>query len=463
MDALQQWIETAALQLRCRKAVPGVKSELESHLYEQYHAFLEQGCTAAEAQCKTVESMGDPVLAGGALDRVHRPHPAWGPFCAAALLLFASGLLRWWQSIPLSADGTLLFRESSWQTLFAAECSVLVLALIHFCMDLSLLTRWAWQLYIGLLAFSGYGLLFGNVLINGRRFFPLPVLGLYGALDFALLFAPVYAAVVYRQRTRGWQGFCTCCIAIVPALVLCLYTPQLAAALLLAAMGLVLGVFCCRGDWFCIGKRRGMCALLLAVLGMLACPLLVLVCSYGPALLDPLGRSLWAGDAGADFWPNALRRMWEGMHWFSPGNGTLLLSEQTGLCMEDFVEHGAATLFADFLPTLLGWRFGAFWAFAAIAAVAGAVLWLWHTAARIRSGAGRLCAVSVCTALSGSGILYLCGCFGWPLTAGILPFFGSSVDLFIQAVVIGLLLSAFRLNDVLHEPTAAPRRAPDAA
>lgn len=183
MEKIQQWIETAAAQLRCRKAVPGVKSELESHLYEQYNAFLEQGCTAGEAQRKTVESMGDPVLAGGALDRIHRPRPAWGPFCAAAALLMMGGILRWWQSIPLAADGTLLWQESAWQTLFVTEISVLVLALVHFCMDVSLLARWVWQFYFGLLACSGCGILLGNAVINGRRYWALPFFGLYGAFD----------------------------------------------------------------------------------------------------------------------------------------------------------------------------------------------------------------------------------------------------------------------------------------
>ena len=468
MEQIQQWIEIAAAQLRCRKAVPGVQCELESHLYEQYNAFLEQGCTAAEAQRKTVESMGDPVLAGGALDRIHRPRPAWGPFCAAAALLLMGGILRWWQGIPLAADGTLLWHEGSWQTLFVTEISILVLALVHFCMDVSLLSRWAWQIYLGLLVFAGYPLLFGNVVINGRRYWALPFLGLFGGFEFALLFAPVYAAVVYRQRGRGWQGFCICCIALVPGLMLCLHVPQLAAVLLLAVTGLVIGVLCCQSDWFCVGKRRGLCALFFAVLGMLAVPLLALLRCFGAELPGMLARMFSAfriGDlSGADYWQNGLQRMWDGMHWFAPGDPALLLSEQTGLFrVEEFVEQGAAVLGADSLPALLGWRLGAFWAFAVVAAITGGMLWLWRTAHRIRSGIGRLCAVSVCTMLSGGGILYLCGSFGWYSLASILPFFGSSVNMIVQAAVIGLLLSAFRLDTVLHEPSAAPRRAPDAA
>ena len=86
----KEWLQTVTAQLRCRRAVPGVERELENHLSEQYNAFVAQGCAPEEAERRTVESMGDPVLAGGALDRVHRPRPAWGPFFMVAALLLAA-------------------------------------------------------------------------------------------------------------------------------------------------------------------------------------------------------------------------------------------------------------------------------------------------------------------------------------------------------------------------------------
>ena len=62
----KEWLQTVTAQLRCRRAVPGVERELENHLSEQYNAFVAQGCAPEEAEHRTVESMGDPVLAGGA-------------------------------------------------------------------------------------------------------------------------------------------------------------------------------------------------------------------------------------------------------------------------------------------------------------------------------------------------------------------------------------------------------------
>ena len=39
----KEWLKAATAQLRCRRAVPGVGRELESHLSEQYNAFVAEG------------------------------------------------------------------------------------------------------------------------------------------------------------------------------------------------------------------------------------------------------------------------------------------------------------------------------------------------------------------------------------------------------------------------------------
>lgn len=460
---MRQWLETATAQLRYRRAAPGVARELESHLNEQYHAYLAQGCAPDEAEEKTVASMGDPVLAGGALDLAHRPRPAWGPFLAAALLLLASGILHWWESAALAADGTRFWPDGAHDILFVTVLSILALAFAQFCFDVSLLARWAWQVYGLLLALSAGGFLLWPTILNGRRYASLPGLGLYGAFDFALLFVPVWAAVVYRQRGRGWRGLFVSALALVPGVLLCLCAPQLSAAASLTAAGLVLAAVCCRADWFGVGRRRCGLALLASGAALVLLALLVtaprlgqFLARYSAALANPL-------ESG--YWPNGLRRMWDGMRWFAPGDETLLLSEAAGLVrVEEFVRQGASALRADFLLPYLGWRYGAFWALLPTAAVGGALVWLWVTALRIRGGAGRLCAVSVCALLSASGLFYLCVCFGLlPTSELLLPFWGSGVDRVIQATVIGLLLSAFRLDHVLREPSAAPRPAPDAA
>lgn len=460
----KEWLQTVTAQLRCRRAVPGVERELENHLSEQYNAFVAQGCAPEEAERRTVESMGDPVLAGGALDRVHRPRPAWGPFFMVAALLLAGALLRFFWSVPVSAQGVYLWREGAYQSLAAALAGIAVLAAVYFCMDVSLLARWTKALYIGLAAVSAYGFLAGYTLMNGRRLWTVWGVS-YDATHFSMIFIPIYAAVVYRQRGRGWAGLLVSGFAIVPGLWLCIMVPHLAAACVLGLAGLAVCLVCCAGDWYGLGGKKSFAVVLGVTAGSLVVTfLLVLLLMLG--LAGSLQRHLEvllapdANAAGAGYWMNALRRMWDGMRWLGPGDGSLPLGEKAALgTVGEFAGKAVRELRADYLLAYAGWRYGIACAAALAAAVAGALAWLWRTAMRTRSSIGRLCAVGCCALLTMHGVLNLLSCLGWSSARGMLPFLDGGWTGVMQAGLAGLLLSAFRLDDVLREPqgTCAPK------
>ena len=375
----KEWLQTVTAQLRCRRAVPGVERELENHLSEQYNAFVAQGCAPEEAERRTVESMGDPVLAGGALDRVHRPRPAWGPFFMVAALLLAGALLRFFWSVPVSAQGVYLWREGAYQSLAAALAGIAVLAAVYFCMDVSLLARWTKALYIGLAAVSAYGFLAGYTLMNGRRLWTVWGVS-YDATHFSMIFIPIYAAVVYRQRGRGWAGLLVSGFAIVPGLWLCIMVPHLAAACVLGLAGLAVCLVCCAGDWYGLGGKKSFAVVLGVTAGSLVVTFL-LVLLLMPGLAGSLQRHLEvllapdANAAGAGYWMNALRRMWDGMRWLGPGDGSLPLGEKAALgTVGEFAGKAVRELRADYLLAYAGWRYGIACAAALAAAVAGALL-----------------------------------------------------------------------------------------
>lgn len=452
----EQWLRTAVAQLRCRRAVPGVTQELESHLNEQYNAFLRQGCTPEEADERTAQSMGDPVLAGGALDSVHRPRPARGPLVAVTALLFAGALL---QCLFRMEQGVGFWSASNLREWAAAALGAAVLAAVYLGFDISLLARWAGRLYIGLMLISVCGLFWlGGYAVNGRHIWMLPLSVQYGAPQFSMLFIPIYAAVVYWQRGRGWRGLLTSGLALLPGLWLCLATPHFAAAAMLGIAGLAVCLVCCAQDWYGLGRRKSFAV----VLGTAVLAPAVLLA--GLAWADP---GFWQrfltriaqifrpalDDAGSGFWSNAVRRMWDGMQWFGPGDGSLSLSAQSALgTVDEFVQTAARQLCTDFLPAYVGWQYGIACAVVLMGAVAGALIWLWRTGLRIRSGLGRLCAVGCCTLLSAHAILCLLAGLGWSSVSGMLPFLDSGWNNVLHAVLAGVLLSAFRLDDVLHDP-----------
>ena len=94
-ELLADWLDQAVAQLRSRRAAEPVRRELAQNLADQYQALLDQGFSPEEAAARTVREMGDPVLVGGQLDRVHRPRPALAQTLPIALALLAGGLLQW--------------------------------------------------------------------------------------------------------------------------------------------------------------------------------------------------------------------------------------------------------------------------------------------------------------------------------------------------------------------------------
>ena len=193
-----------------------------------------------------------------------------------ASLLLAGALLRFFWSVPVSAQGAYLWREGAYQSLAAALAGIAVLAAVYFCMDVSLLARWTKALYIGLAAVSAYGFLAGYTLMNGRRLWTVWGVS-YDATHFSMIFIPIYAAVVYRQRGRGWAGLLVSGFAIVPGLWLCIMVPHLAAACVLGLAGLAVCLVCCAGDWYGLGGKKSFAVVLGVTAGSLVVTFLLVL------------------------------------------------------------------------------------------------------------------------------------------------------------------------------------------
>ena len=88
---MQEYLSLCTGQMRCKAMRPVVEAELAAHIQDQKEAYLEDGMEEAEAEAMAVQQMGDPVEAGNALDRVHRPQMDWKTV-GLILLLAALGL-----------------------------------------------------------------------------------------------------------------------------------------------------------------------------------------------------------------------------------------------------------------------------------------------------------------------------------------------------------------------------------
>ena len=430
---LEQWLDRAVAQLRCRAAVQPVKAELKAHLEDQYEAFLAEEDSPEQAARKTVESMGDAVLVGGRLDEVHRPRSAWGPFLWVAMLFMLGTALRVFGELRLGPDGS-----GEVVSLLVRGCvPVDVLAVVYFGTDLVARMRHTWLIYGGALA-----LVLGTALctptINGARIYARPLCG------FLVL---GYAAILYRQRGKRLAGLLLSGMAIVPLLLAALYLPALSQAICILLTGLVLCLYCGWRDWFGWGRGRSMGLTAAVAVGLPA-----IGCLSNPHLVERmLERSNPFSDPAGGGWLDLLRlTIWQGKSPLQP-----LTSEWADRVPENLFQG----LTEESLFRLLGSDDPLTWSAHALGRPAALVLLgalivclvlLWRSVLRVRSAAGRMLALAAVAFLTAQLLLE-------PLNLSV-PFLSGGVwSGSVQAVLAGVILSAFRLDPAKggQEPAAA--------
>lgn len=89
---IDEYLNTVARQIRVKRIREPLMQELRDHMELQRQDYLREGLCESEAQKRTLADMGDALLVGGELDKVHRPRTHWkGVFLA--LFFLALGIL----------------------------------------------------------------------------------------------------------------------------------------------------------------------------------------------------------------------------------------------------------------------------------------------------------------------------------------------------------------------------------
>lgn len=92
MRWFDEYLNTAAEQIRVKRIRRPLMAELEDHLCLQKDAYLGEGLTEGEAERHAIADMGDPLLVGSELDRAHRPRIQWTGILLA-LFFMALGII----------------------------------------------------------------------------------------------------------------------------------------------------------------------------------------------------------------------------------------------------------------------------------------------------------------------------------------------------------------------------------
>ena len=211
MDA-SEYIEAVTSQMRCKRARAMVAKELSDHIEDQTEGYLEEGMPLLEAKAEAVRQMGDAVEVGTQMDALHRPRLDKRMLLLIGIFSIVACFL---QTIVLKAEksGGNLFISSKmvpFQVLFGLVLMVVILYL-----DYTLLEKCSVLLWIGIFLVP---LLGQNINILGVTYFVSHRIGLYAAFALA---PPLYAAVVYHDRSKRYIGIFFSLLWLFAGMVLC--------------------------------------------------------------------------------------------------------------------------------------------------------------------------------------------------------------------------------------------------
>ncbi len=198
---MEEFIQNVTEQIRCVRARTDVAKELADHITDQASAYETSGLSHDEAVDKAVREMGDPVGGGVELDRIHRPQADY-KMIAMFLLFSLAGLAvmcvlddMWFYSKDIVRQSTAWFCLED----VVRQCAVVLLSFgvmagVYF-LDYTLLGRYAYL--IGVLLTIAICI----CRIYSARWGGMPLMFM-----LSYLYVPVYAAVLYRLRGRGYSA-----------------------------------------------------------------------------------------------------------------------------------------------------------------------------------------------------------------------------------------------------------------
>ncbi|MDO4322412.1 MAG: permease prefix domain 1-containing protein [Lachnospiraceae bacterium] len=439
----EEYLSTLTEQIRCKMARDPVRAEIQGHIEDQMEVFLEEGMSREEAEDAAVAQMGDPVEAGGALDRIHRPRMAWGMILLISILGVAGILLQ-----------DVLQRQ------FAGEYSVVidpgklfVFLILSFCImilvcfaDYSRIGACAKAITAGMFLVIMAGMAFFGGPINGTRYWIASPLGysfFVSVQMFTLLLVPLYGAILYTYRQQGYRAVLKSLFWMLPGFLIAGMIPStLIFTILFFSYVIVLSAALWKG-WFRVARKA-----VLPILWGVTAALPFLICravmNYAKGYRAERLKIMFLPDYAASFQLRAVQRILESSRWLGMGAGKSEIGE---------VSSYTLTYTIYYYGILAG------------VLLAGLILFLFLRFFRIslrqKNQLGMIMGVGCSAVLMVQLGLYLAcnlGIVNMPTYCPFLNYGGSGMV--VSFTLYGLMLSIYRYENVLTETWAKKWKAP---
>ena len=427
IEKIREFTRSVCEQIRWKKVHAFISSEIENHLADQRDAFITQGMDESAATDNAILQMGDPIIVGTQLDRIHRPKPQW-----SMILLTAAFLLTGFFARMIIADHRNI-RSISGEIVYLV-IGLIFMAIAYFS-DFTLIGKYPKTTFSSIMALSAAAIIF-SPMVNGSAFYAV----------FTLLLFPLgFAAIVYSMRNKGYRGIILCGLSYLLQVCAALFIPAVSGIILFTISSFVIMSIAIYKKWFNVKRIYGF---LLVYIPTVAAVIGIIVGTYGTAWLQvAINPSL--DPYGDGYVATFTRALLDGSRLFGQGD----MPAGYGRSAFSLLERSADT---DFMLTYL--IFNAGWiVFAVIMSVMlffiikGFLLCL-----RQKSGLGMFVSTAIMMTFTMQVIGYVIVNLGFQLIAPIsLPLisYGKIVTM-INLGLIGLMLSVFRTGDAVKDTNA---------
>ncbi|WP_027400576.1 permease prefix domain 1-containing protein [Anaerovorax odorimutans] len=418
-NKINEYINMVLHQIRWKKAHDNISQELLNHIDDQKNTFINKGQDEKTAELNAVAQMGDAVIVGQQLDRIHRAKTEWSILAIIGICILISVAAQYLISLnSVKCEWTNPLYLADYLKTIPFGIGIL---LITYFMDYSLLAKYPKILYGSALGVCI--LLFG---VSSRRN------GSYiHVFYFALLFIVLYSLIVYSQRNKGYTGIVFCGIVGIMTNLIFLYAASILSAWMFTLCGAIILTVAVIKNWFKVSKKF---TLLLVWVPIILSFLIFLYIRSDVLLRDNGYILMMVRDLLADSQ--------------FIGQGSLASLKEYN------IENYLPSWYYDYSLLYFTYKFGWIVSLGVITVTAFLIIRIFNAVKKQRSELGFILSLSICLAISIQSIMFLLSNLGvWAYGLCPLPLLSpGKISFLINMALLGFLLSAYRYNNVMKDP-----------
>ena len=239
-NQVSEYITEVCNQIRSSRAHQAVAKEINDHIEDQKDAFVLDGQDEETAISNAIKEMGDPIVVGEQLDKIHRPKPEksiiFTVICLVLLQLLSVLLLR----REIVEIGSYIL---------AIFSGILIMWCIYF-IDYSRIVRFSPYIYIAL------SLICFIISLNNNRIHLIRVSNYYEiTYYFSLLMIVVYAMVIINYKNQGYKGYIICFLMLILGIGVNLLAGNVSSLIVFCIGSGILLLYACLRNVYKVNKK----------------------------------------------------------------------------------------------------------------------------------------------------------------------------------------------------------------